>query len=160
MSGKRMSTPPTPAHATFASRLRRLMEAQRRTRRSLALELGVTPTMVGYWRNGRYLPPLRVMDRLADALNDATLHNMVRDARTGHCPCGATFDREQTKRQYCSYACQRNAQRTDGPRADPRQDVIEAFCRSCEPEGICRDDGCALRPFSPFLFVALHRRTG
>ena len=159
MSGRHMSTPATPAHAIFAARLRRLMEAQGRTRQSLALELGVTPTMVGYWRAGRYLPAMRVMDLLVDALNDATLYNIVRDARTGHCPCGATFDREQTKRRYCSYACQRGAHGKDGRKADPRQDAIEAMCRACEPERICRDDSCALRPFSPFLFVALHRRT-
>lgn len=28
-------------------------------------------------------------------------------------------------------------------------EAIEAMCRDCEPEGICRTEGCALRPFSP-----------
>ena len=119
----------------------------------------VSTTMIYFWLAGRYLPPLRVMDRMADALNDATLHNIVRDARTGRCPCGATFDRTQTRRQYCSEDCRRAPHGKGGRKADPRQDAIEAMCRACEPERICRDDSCALRPFSPFLFVALHRRT-
>jgi len=152
-----MGTPISPAHARVAARLRSLMEARGLTRQALARELGVSGTMVGYWRVGRYLPSMAALDRLADALNDSTLRNMVRDARTGRCPCGATFDREQTKRMYCSFACQRAAHRKGGRKADPRQDAIDAMCRGCEPEGICRDDGCALRPFSPFLFVALRR---
>ena len=27
--------------------------------------------------------------------------------------------------------------------------AIDAMCRSCEPEGTCRDEACALRPVSP-----------
>lgn len=27
--------------------------------------------------------------------------------------------------------------------------AVEAFCNGCEPEGMCRDVGCALRPVSP-----------
>lgn len=158
MSGIAMGTPVTYQHAVFARRLRQVMEEQGHTRSSLAGLLGVTPTMVGYWRAGRYLPSMTALDRMTDVLHDGALRNLVSKARTGHCPCGATFDREQTKRMYCSTLCQRRAHNKGGRKADPRQNAIDAMCRGCEPEGVCRDDGCALRPFSPFLFVAIHRR--
>ena len=159
MSGPRTKQALTAEHARFASRLRHLMERRGLTRMALAAELGVTPTMVGYWRVGRYLPSLEMADRLEEALDDAILRQVIRAARTGHCPCGQTFDREQSRRQYCSLACQRKAHLLGGVKADPRQGAIHAMCVGCEPERVCRDDACALRPFSPFLFVALHRRT-
>jgi hypothetical protein len=40
-------------------------------------------------------------------------------------------------------------------RARLLQDAIGAMCRACEPEGVCRDEDCPLRPFSP-LPVELH----
>lgn len=149
----------TPAHTRFASVMRRVMERDGYTRASLAAALGVTPTMVGYWRYGRYLPGLLALDRLVALFPDDRIGSIVMEARTGRCVCGSTFDREQSRRAYCSFACQRAAHRLGGRKADARQDAIDAMCAGCEPEGICRDDACALRPFSPFLFVALHRRS-
>lgn len=32
--------------------------------------------------------------------------------------------------------------------------AIAAYCKGCEPEGICRTSECPLREFSPFVFVA------
>lgn len=154
-----MKQPLSAEHARFAARLRRVMEDRGYTRLRLATALGVSATMVGYWRVGRYLPSLPMMDRLDALLDDAALYQIVHAARTGRCPCGQTFDREQSRRQYCSLACQRKAHLKGGVKADPRQNAIYAMCVSCEPERVCRDDACALRPFSPFLFVALHRRT-
>ena len=159
MTGARMGVPLTADHAAVGARLRRLMEARGLTRKSLALKVGVSPTMVGCWRTGRYLPSMVALDRLVDVLDDAVLRIMVCSARTGRCPCGATFERLRSKRRYCSYLCQRRAHLKGGRKADPRQDAIDAMCAACEPEKTCRDDSCALRPFSPFLFVALHRRT-
>lgn len=114
--------------------------------------------MVGYFRYGRYLPSMVVLDRLDDLFGDAILLRVVAEARTGRCPCGATFDREQnSRRRYCTQRCQTQASRKGGRKFDARQDAIDTMCAGCEPEGICRDDGCALRPFSPFLFIPLHR---
>jgi DNA-binding XRE family transcriptional regulator len=134
------------------------MERRGYNRSSLAAVLEVTPTMVGYWRAGRYLPQPYIAERMADTLDDAMLRAMVVQARTFRCGhCGKTFDRQQTRATYCSTACQRRAHGPGGKRFDPRQDAIDAMCRGCEPEGMCRDDACALRPFSPFLFVSLTR---
>lgn len=134
------------------------MEARALTRAALAARLGVSAQMVGYWRSGVCLPTPYFADILADLLDDARLRQMVKVARTVRCPCGVTFDREQTKRLYCSYTCQRRAHVRGGVRApDQRQRAIDAMCHGCEPEGTCRDDGCALRPFSPFLYVPARR---
>lgn len=128
------------------------------TRKGLADRLGVTATMVGFWRSGAYLPTPYFADILGDVLDDAHLRQLVKMARTVRCPCGVTFDREQTRRAYCSYTCQRRAHNKNGQKApDRRQLAIDAMCRGCEPEGTCRDDGCALRPFSPFLYVPARR---
>lgn len=156
--GHRNVAPRTPQHARFAARMRKAMEEQGYTRASLAREMGVTPTMVGYWRAGRYLPPLPVAAQLAEVLDDGKLRSMVVEARTVRCGnCGKTFDREQTRATYCSPACQRRAHLKGGTKFDPRQEAIDDMCRGCEPEGICRDDSCALRPFSPFLFTPARR---
>jgi hypothetical protein len=134
------------------------MEAKGHTRASLAAVLGVTPTMVGYWRAGRYLPLPDMAEQMTETLDDSMLRAMVVQARTYRCGnCGKTFDRQQTRATYCSAICQRLAHTKGGKRFDERQDAIDDMCRGCEPEGMCRDDGCALRPFSPFLFVPLRR---
>lgn len=149
--------PVPPAHARFAARLRFLMERDGLTRSQLAAAVDVSPTMIGYLRYGRYLPSMAVLDRLDAVFGDVFLRRTVTEARTGRCPCGATYDREQSRRRYCSPRCQRTAHLKGGRKFDARQDAIDAMCRGCEPDAICRDDGCALRPFSPFLFVPLHR---
>lgn len=45
----------------------------------------------------------------------------------------------------------RRVQRIDktAQRLSTVQAAVDAMCRSCEPEGICRDVACALRPVSP-----------
>lgn len=150
--------PVSPDHARFASRLRLLQEQRGWTRARLAEQLGVTATMVGYWRAGRYLPQVGMAQLLSEVMGDPRLLTLVQAARTGRCPCGSTFDREQSRRQYCPIGCQRRAHLKGGAKAlDPRQEAIDAMCRGCEPEGICRDDSCALRPYSPLLFSAFRR---
>lgn len=147
--------PRSPDHARFASYLRHRMESRGATRNSLAAALGVTATMVGYWRLGRYLPAPDKAERLAEELDDARILTYVMQARTRRCGnCGRTFDTMQTRAMYCTLDCQRRAHMKGGRRYDARQEAIDAMCRGCEPEGLCRDDGCALRPFSPFLVVA------
>lgn len=149
----------TPDHARFAARLRESMTKRGYIQKTLGARLGVTQTMVGYWCRGIYLPPLPIVERMSEILDDLWLLRLVMAARTVRCPgCGTTFDRGQTRRQYCNALCQRAAHLKGGKRpADPRQEAIDAMCRGCEPEGTCRDDSCALRPFSPLLFVPLHR---
>ena len=159
ISGRSNGAPRTPAHAAFAARLRVRMIRRGVSRLDLARLLDVSPTMVGYWRAGRYLPTPALAVLLSEELDDTSLVTMVTHARTVSCPnCGITFDRKQSRKRYCSMQCQRRAHLKGGVKApDIRQEAIDAMCRACEPEGTCRDDGCALRPFSPLLFVAMRR---
>lgn len=34
---------------------------------------------------------------------------------------------------------------------------VARFCKACEPDGICSNEGCELRPVSPLPLVALRR---
>lgn len=149
--------PRSPAHARFGSYLRKRMESRgMRTRAELADALGVSATMVGYWRAGRYLPTPEIAERMAEYLDDERLLVYVTQARTRRCGnCGRTFDAMQTRATYCTMDCQRRAHTSKGKKFDPRQAAIDEMCAGCEPQGICRDDSCALRPFSPFLVVTM-----
>lgn len=73
-------------------------------------------------------------------------------------PCGRPFDRITSglRRDFCSDRCRTMANRRPDKRRDERQDAIDAFCASCEPEGLCRTAECELRGFSPLPFVPMH----
>lgn len=146
--------------ARFRARIEHDIRVVQVTSVALAAAIGVTPTMVGYWRQGRYLPSLARADQLADYFSDPMLLETVRTAMVGRClACPRIFPRNATRRLYCSAACRRDYHKgVRGPRSsDPRQGAIDAFCRGCEPMGLCRDDLCDLRAFSPLPFVPLHR---
>lgn len=144
----------------FKAAMQKAMRERGLTNRALANQLGVSETMVGYWTQGRYVPALGNAEKIATILNRPALLEIARVHHTGRClACGRTFKRNSTRRQYCAQSCQRDYQKgVRGPTVvDPRQAAIDAFCKGCEPEGICRDDECALRAFSPFIFVPLRR---
>lgn len=51
----------------------------------------------------------------------------------------------------------RSAAQIADERAVMAEDAIAAMCRDCEPEGLCRQEACPLRPFSP---LPLRTRAG
>jgi len=147
-------------HQRFRARFVAHMREHGLTNARLGKALGVSPTMVGYWRQGRYIPSLERADHLAEYFGDPMLREVVRVARVYRClVCPRTFRRTNSRRLYCSLRCQRDYHK--GVRGDPAKDVrqqaIDAFCHGCEPEGFCRDEQCALRAFSPLPFIPLHR---
>lgn len=147
-------------HHRFRARLTATMRKRDLRRHQVAEMIGVTPTMVGYWTQGRYLPSLEKADALATALDDGVLRDMVKAATWTRClVCPRQFARDRTRRLYCSIKCQRDYHKgvRGAPATDFRQKAIDEFCRGCEPEGLCRDEECALRAFSPLPFIPLHR---
>jgi hypothetical protein len=111
--------------------------------------------MAGFWLQGRYLPSLERAAQMADILDAPAILEMTRSASVGTClVCMTPFARNATRRNYCSVRCRtdyaKGVRRTDRPVSEQ---AIAAYCRGCEPEGLCRTEDCALRAFSPFLFV-------
>ena len=155
-------TPGVQHHAVAVGDLIRSVMADRKmTRRRLAELMGYTPTCVGFWLQGRALPSLEQAERIAEHLGDDRIRQRVRAARIGVCAyvgCQRPFDRVQGRRnKFCGPKCQMRANYRASNRVDPRQVAIAAFCRECEPEGICRMLECPLRGFSPLPFIPLHR---
>ena len=151
----------TPEKMRVGSAIRRRMaERGIGTMAELAELIGVTPTMVGFWRSARYLPSLEKASQLADVLDAPEILFLTRQAQVGICRvCLAPFQKvkgeRRTRKTYCSIRCRNDYHK--GVRAKdrhPAETAIAAFCQGCEPEGLCRTEDCALRAFSPFVFVA------
>jgi len=156
----------------FALTLRRVMHRDGVSGRRLADDAGLGRGRVGMWLMGRNLPTLEVAARLADALEEPELLACVVRSRTVVCVvCGrSVVNRGTGPRRYCGAACAARTNRDrQGKPARERAAMaerslavatfaIEAFCRGCEPEGLCRDTTCSLRPVSP-LPVDLRRAT-
>jgi transcriptional regulator with XRE-family HTH domain len=140
----------------FKNRLKASLRKHGYTQTTFAAQLGVSVTMVGYWCQGRYIPSLPRADQIAVLLDDDLIRTMVQELSIGRCAiCPQTFTKTATRRLYCSKGCERDHRKgvVGEPKPDPRQWVIDQFCRGCEPEGFCRDNDCALRPFSPFVYI-------
>jgi hypothetical protein len=122
-----------------------------------------------YWRTGRMLPRHGTAVRLAEALSWPRLRILAEEARRKTCVVdGREFidDSGSDNRRYCSTSCHEVADK--GRKGRPTREVaagaerraarlvaaIEAMCRSCEPEGMCRTADCPLRPVSPLPCVA------
>lgn len=147
-------------HERFRSRLVAHMRARHLTQTQLGAIVGVSPTMVGYWRQARYLPSIERADMLAEFFGDPMLLEIVRASTVYRClVCPRMFRRDKNRRKFCSVACRRDYHKgvRGAPSVDERQKAIDAFCRGCEPGGLCRDDQCQLRAFSPLVFVPIHR---
>ena len=163
-------TPDSPrrAHARrFGAELRRAMLARSASLRGLAIASGVSRSALGFYRAGVNLPSLQTADRIAEALDSPRLRTIMLEARGGSCElCGRQFVATGNGNQrYCSEDCRRLAaiHRSGRPvreraiRAERRTARLEiavaAYCRECEPEGMCRDSACGLRSVSPLGLI-------
>lgn len=149
--------------ARFGALLTETLAERGVSRRGLARALGTSPGLLWQWSAGNNLPRLETAQRVADALGEPRLAAIVREARTVTCAaCRATMVVEGGRpRRWCSDACKvvGNAMRSGVPSreravvAERRlalyRDAVAAMCQGCEPEGLCRDASCALRPVSP-----------
>jgi predicted nucleic acid-binding Zn ribbon protein len=155
--------------AEFGRELTKAMHARKAGTRTVAALSGSGRTAVMYWRTGRMLPRYETAVRLADALSWPALRTVAESARSKACVvCSAVFidDSGSDNRRYCSEDCHVVAEkaragrptRTVAVRSERRAALlaaaVEAMCRSCEPEGVCRTVECPLRSVSPLRLVA------
>lgn len=133
------------------------------TMTQVATASGCTRQNIRELMEGR-VPGPTVADRLAQVLDDPQLLQMVLAARRIRCVvCNRTVIAQTFRRRYCSATCN-NVARTLGRRAPTETEqallwernglavAVEAMCRSCEPEGICRTQECPLRAVSPLPY--------
>lgn len=157
----------------FSADLRRAMTAKGLTQTALARAVGYGATNLHKALAGERIPAPDVVAALAEVLERPGLVGLAVAAMTGRCAlCEAPFVRHHRKpnTRYCGRLCQRAAaarQQRDWHRSktltetrmvrqrlDQHQLAVLAFCRDCEPDGVCRDAGCRLRSVSPLRLVA------
>lgn len=139
------------ACVAYGTALRAAMTRRKVTRRELADAVGVSTTMIGFYRTARYLPRPEIAVLLAEYLNDVRLSELCLAGAVVRCDfCGREVIRGGSRRRYCSVACRSKAHAVGVTPPTPAvQAAVDQFCRECEPEGACRTAGCPLQPFSP-----------
>jgi predicted nucleic acid-binding Zn ribbon protein len=152
------------AAVRFGALLVETMAARGVGKKGLARQLATSGGLIWQWSAGNNLPRLETALRLAEALGEPRLADIVREARTVNCEvCGTPILNEGgTPVRFCTESC-REVRRKLRVGAEPArvravgaerrlalyQDAVATMCRGCEPEGLCRDAECALRPVSP-----------
>lgn len=141
----------------FSVHLRKAMTARKVSKIGLASVIGQSPSNIYLYLQGKTLPTVAVASRLAEALLDNGLLEMVVAMRTRSCRiCGKrTVDAGTKPRAYCSPTCYRLLHKglSAAPVVDPRDRAIAAMCVECEPSGVCRTIACPLRAVSPLPYV-------
>lgn len=158
----------------WAARMRKACHSKSMTLTELADEVGLATSAVYHLSRGRRTPTIKSAEAIATALDAPYLATWVVEMRKKSCVvCGATFvDRGTTLNARC---CGLPCSRTLRARKDRKirveshahaaivarrrlrlySDAVIAFCRSCEPEGVCKSEDCELRSVSP-LPLAVH----
>ena len=168
-------TPYELAKAHFRTRLRTAMKRAGYDQKTLAIEVGMSRWAVGCWVNGRTMPKGEVAARLAEVLDAPDLVGLTLDARRRVCAwCQGAYQATEklTVARFCTKECRvawwhwERSQQAGERRLDnlvqTRTEVdrlrherrtltsaIDAMCRACEWDGVCKDAGCALRDVSP-----------
>lgn len=146
------------ATVAYSVALRDAMHRRGVLSRVLAEAVGVSRNAVCFYREGRYLPRPDVAGRIAEYLDAPELHKLASSGRRIRCvTCGRTVLRGKTRRRYCSAECWRAVARNPPLAENAERAAIDAYCRGCEPEGVCRTPACPLQPFSPLPLVELTR---
>jgi transcriptional regulator with XRE-family HTH domain len=164
--------PMTPARR-WGSELRRVMIDNSVPILALAEAIGTSKSSVAQARSGRYLPSLQMASRYAEALMYPYLSTLCAELRTRTCEiCEREFVEDHAgghPQRWCDKECQnigrsrirrgKTAEETEKRysvwkrRAKDRQRAIDVMCWTCEPEGACRQEECALRAHSPLPCV-------
>jgi plasmid maintenance system antidote protein VapI len=155
-------SPPPPL---FGEELTRAIGSRRMSVTSVARAAGMTREQVNNLLAARSTAPtLATAKKLAAVLDWDGLESIALQVRTTACAvCRRPFTdlSRRRNRRYCSHACRitgysrhtRGARRgleTIARRRVARyQDAVEAFCRQCAPDLVCRRSECPLRAVSP-----------
>jgi transcriptional regulator with XRE-family HTH domain len=156
----------------FALLLRRALSRRGYTQARLAREIGLSPRAIGQWLRGDSVPTLAHVKLAADLLAFPSLADAaVKTLRHDCAICGRSFLTHGRRRRVCGDNCatvlrtrrlrQRRVMfdRAVGNRLREHSEAVFAFCRACEPEGLCRTASCELRPVSPLpLLIQVERR--
>lgn len=136
----------------WAIALRRVMAQRNVTDKSLGDAVGKDRRTVANWRRGDFLPDTPTAYRIAAALDDQRLFQMVVRRREGKCRyCGnTTVAISNRPRIWCNATCRDRFRYNRTPREAPEVRAIWAMCQQCEPEGACFTPDCPLRKWSPF----------
>lgn len=148
--------------------LRWMTAAKGMTWQALADESGISVSALYQMKNGRRTVTVASAHLLATILEDDRLVAAAIEMRTKACEvCGAAYvDNARThnshvcgkqcasvkrsRQQRVAYVAERNRTATvQERRMKIYSEAVLAFCRACEPEGVCRDQTCGLRPVSP-----------
>jgi len=151
----------TPNHhqTQFGALLSESMQRRGITKRKLERQLKVTRTTINFWLLGSVMPSPDNASLLSLLCDEPKLLSLTVKARTRMCLnpyCKKTFVASNLRRSYCSYDCARLSRKI-GKKKKPdaqvnsMQAAINAFCRDCVDDGVCRTPACPLRPFTPMI---------
>lgn len=154
----------TQRSSRFGAELSRAMRARDVTVGGLATAVGMSEGQLGLLRRGRSYPRLATALALSDALDWVPLGRLAREEHVFTCAaCGQPGTNESVgrPRMYCDDVCAALGRKKginipdvgpDTRRLRVFSAAVAAMCRGCEPEGLCRDNDCSLRPVSPLPF--------
>jgi len=159
---------------TFAQLLRTAMTRRNATRADVYRAVGTTSSSVKHWLDGSAYPDHEFVIRAAEYLSWPSLVARSIADRSGTCEaCGRPTrgTRGPTPPRFCGDRCiRRTRDRREFDRkriqhvglwkrrAEEAEEAIARMCGACEPEGVCRDETCALRECSPIPLIQLGRR--
>lgn len=163
------------SYTRFAYELREAVSKRGVLLQDLADEVEISRSAMSKLYNGHTVPRYHTAERLAQVLEWPNLIGGINKIRGVRCE---TCNRETVSlgtrpRKYCSARCAgtaRSKRLSAGKyensflhrlRLEEYQEAIAAFCKGCEPEGICRDNTCPIQAggISPLPFIPLLRRT-
>lgn len=162
----------------WASWLRKAVKAKNMPISHIAAAIPISLTNMQKLLSGNRFPTLPTAEKLATILDYPILGSAILEMRTKTCEvCQATFV-DKGKRNHgrlCSMPCMRidNNRVKQGRKNVIRHNeavvatrrlrvyssAVVAFCKRCEPEGICRDGRCDLRPASPLPYIPMSAAT-
>lgn len=159
--------------SAFTAELKRAIHARGIRHQDLAAQAELSVSAVSSIVNGRTTPRHETAVRLADALDWNSLIAISRKVHEATCQlCEKTFVSAAYNphiTRYCSEECARSANtrnkaadhyetvRLERSKLRRMQAAINDFCNGCEPEGLCRDNECPIRPHSPLPFIPLSK---
>lgn len=163
-----MTEPILSPAARYGRMLCRTIRTRRVLQADVARAIGAEQSSVSAWMKGQKLPQIEFCMALAEVLDFEPLLSYALKLRTKTCPIdGREFVDmgKQRKALYCSARCAKTAharrhreQNADSIKIDRaslaiHREAVGAYCRECEPRGVCQTPECPLRSVSPLPVV-------